>query len=82
MLVCQTGRDPAMLVPILERPDAEGAVGVAAVTLSDWTDGSDPYAAASALLEPAGRYAISDSGVGDARARPAAGAARSRATSR
>jgi Xaa-Pro aminopeptidase len=50
-----------MLVPILERPDAEAAAGVGAVALSDWTDGSDPYAAAAALLDPAGRYAISDS---------------------
>jgi D-alanyl-D-alanine dipeptidase len=61
MLVAQRGHGPAMLVPILERPDAEAAVGTAAVALSDWTDGSDPYAAAAALLEPAGRYAISDS---------------------
>jgi Xaa-Pro aminopeptidase len=61
VLACQTGRDPAMLVPILERPDAEAAAGAPAVTLSDWTDGSDPYAAASALLDPRGRYAISDS---------------------
>jgi Xaa-Pro aminopeptidase len=61
MLACQAGRDPAMLVPILERPDAEAAPGTAAVTLSDWTDGSDQYAAASALLEADGRYAISDS---------------------
>jgi Xaa-Pro aminopeptidase len=61
MLVAQRGHDPAMLVPILERPDAEAAAGVSAVTLSDWTDGSDPYAAAAALLEPSGRYGISDS---------------------
>jgi len=61
ILACQAGRDPAMLVPTLERPDAEAAPGTAAVTLSDWTDGSDPYAAASALLEADGRYAISDS---------------------
>src|SRR4051794_10571587 len=61
MLVCQAGRDPEMLVPVLERPDAEAAPGTAAVALSDWTDGSDQYAAASALLEADGRYAISDS---------------------
>jgi Xaa-Pro aminopeptidase len=61
MLVLQTGGDPAMVVPILERPDAEHAPGAPALALSDWTDGTDPYAAASALLDPAGRYAISDS---------------------
>ena len=30
------------------------------MTLADWTDGSDPYAATAELLEPDGRYAISD----------------------
>src|SRR5215216_6340383 len=29
--------------------------------LTDWSDGSDPYAAAAPLLDPAGSYAISDS---------------------
>jgi Xaa-Pro aminopeptidase len=61
MLVLQTGRDPAMIVPVLERPDAEGAPGAAAVSLTDWADGSDPYAATAGLLDPHGRYAISDS---------------------
>ncbi|SOD74905.1 Xaa-Pro aminopeptidase [Jatrophihabitans sp. GAS493] len=61
MLVLQQSHDPALLVPILERPDAEGAPGVAVTSLTDWTDGSDPYAAAAQLLEPGGRYAISDS---------------------
>jgi D-alanyl-D-alanine dipeptidase len=50
-----------MIVPILERPDAEGADGATAVSIADWTDGSDPYEAAAKLLEPRGRYAISDS---------------------
>ena len=31
------------------------------MTLTDWTDGDDPYAATAALLDPDGRYAISDS---------------------
>jgi len=61
MLVISTDRDPAMILPILERPDAEAAPGVSAVTLTDWTDGDDPYAATADLLEPDGRYAISDS---------------------
>jgi Xaa-Pro aminopeptidase len=60
MLVLSQARPPAMIVPILERPDAEGAPGAAAVVLSDWTDGSDPYDAAAALLEHGGRYGISD----------------------
>jgi Xaa-Pro aminopeptidase len=61
MLVLQASRDPAMIVPVLERPDAEAAPGVAAVSLTDWADGSDPYAATAQLLDPRGRYAISDS---------------------
>jgi Xaa-Pro aminopeptidase len=59
-LVLAPGRAPAMIVPKLERPDAEGAVGAPALTLTDWADGADPYAAAGPLLEPAGRYAVSD----------------------
>jgi Xaa-Pro aminopeptidase len=31
------------------------------VSLTDWSDGSDPYAATAALLDPRGSYAISDS---------------------
>ena len=50
-----------MIVPILERPDAEAAPGAGALSLHDWTDGDDPYAATAALLDPDGRYAISDS---------------------
>jgi Xaa-Pro aminopeptidase len=61
MLAITTSRDPAMIVPILERPDAETAPGADAVALSDWTDGEDPYEATARLLEPRGRYAISDS---------------------
>ncbi|HET6547393.1 MAG TPA: aminopeptidase P family protein [Solirubrobacter sp.] len=61
MLVVHAGGDPAMIVPILERPDAEAAPAADAFALADWTDGDDPYAAAAALLDPRGRYAISDS---------------------
>jgi D-alanyl-D-alanine dipeptidase len=58
LLVVPASGPPAMLVPALERGGAEGTAGV---TLADWRDGEDPYAAAAALLEPAGRYAIADS---------------------
>ena len=61
MLVLQDSREPAMIVPILERDGAEGAPGAAALSLADWTDGSDPYAATAELLDPSGSYAISDS---------------------
>jgi Xaa-Pro aminopeptidase len=61
MLVLRAARDPAMIVPILERPDADAAPGAAALALTDWADGSDPYAATAELLDPRGSYAISDS---------------------
>jgi Xaa-Pro aminopeptidase len=60
-LVIQADREPAMIVPIIERPDAERAPGTAVVSVSDWADGSDPYEATAKLLDPGGRYAISDS---------------------
>jgi Xaa-Pro aminopeptidase len=61
MLAIQAGHDPKMIVPILERPDAEDAPSAGAVSLRDWTDGDDPYATTAGMLDPAGRYAISDS---------------------
>lgn len=60
MLLLQSDREPAVIVPALERADAEAAVGAVAVSLHDWADGSDPYAATAQLLDPGGRYAISD----------------------
>jgi Xaa-Pro aminopeptidase len=61
LLVLQASRDPAMIVPVLERPDAEAAPGAGALSVSDWTDGSDPYAETAKLLDPGGTYAMSDS---------------------
>jgi Xaa-Pro aminopeptidase len=61
LLVLQKHRDPAMILPVLERPDAEAAPSAGTIALTDWTDGSDPYALAAPLLEPDGTYAISDS---------------------
>ena len=60
MLVVSADREPAMIVPVLERPDAESTPGGLKLTLSDWSDGSDPYEAAAPMLDPKGRYAISD----------------------
>ena len=61
MLVIPVTGDPTMIVPKLERPDAENAVGAAGLQLVDWSDGSDPYEATGRLLAGTGRYAISDS---------------------
>jgi Xaa-Pro aminopeptidase len=60
MLVVAPERKPALIVPTLERPDAEAAPGSSNVELRDWADGSDPCEAGAQLLDPNGRYAISD----------------------
>ena len=60
ILVLANDRAPTMVVPRLERPDAERAPGAPAISFVDWLDGTDPYAAAGRFLDPAGRYAISD----------------------
>ncbi len=48
------------MVPALEAPDAVRATGAPALTLRDWTDGKDPYAATAPLLDGAGRFGVSD----------------------
>ncbi|CAL9386326.1 putative dipeptidase PepE [Streptomyces sp. enrichment culture] len=60
LLVVAPGREPVLVVPTLEAPDAEKAAGAPALTLRDWTDGTDPYAVAAALLDGSGRFGISD----------------------
>ncbi|MER6693806.1 aminopeptidase P family protein [Streptomyces minutiscleroticus] len=60
LLVLTPGQDPVLVVPALEAPDAARAVGAPALTLRDWTDGRDPYAVTAPLLDPDGRYGVSD----------------------
>ncbi|GGX51538.1 aminopeptidase P family protein [Streptomyces fructofermentans] len=60
LLVLAAGQDPVLVVPTLEAPDAEKAAGAPALTLRDWTDGKDPYAATAPLLDAAGRFGVSD----------------------
>jgi Xaa-Pro aminopeptidase len=60
LLVLPVAGDPVLVVPALEAPDAGRAAGAAALTLNDWTDGRDPYALTAGLLDPAGRFGISD----------------------
>jgi Xaa-Pro aminopeptidase len=61
MLAIRAECEPAMIVPVLERSDAELSPAADAIAFSAWTDGDDPYAATAALLDPDGRYAVSDS---------------------
>jgi Xaa-Pro aminopeptidase len=61
MLVLTPDNEPTLLVPILERPDAEAAEGTGSVSLVDWQDGADPYEVATPLLRSDGEFGISDS---------------------
>jgi D-alanyl-D-alanine dipeptidase len=60
LLVLTPGSEPRLLVPAPDRPAAEAAPGAGAVRISDWRDGQDPYAAATGLLLPNGRYGVCD----------------------
>ncbi len=61
MLVIPADGEATLMVPRLERPDAENAAGVDGLRMVDWADGSDPYEATGSLVATTGRYAISDS---------------------
>jgi Xaa-Pro aminopeptidase len=59
LLVLAPDREPALLVPTLERPAALASPVGGWLEVLGWTDGQDPYAAAARLL--AGRrFAITD----------------------
>ena len=60
LLVLSPGGPPTLLVPILERPDAESATAAPALEMRDWADGADPYDAASSIMPAEGRFGISD----------------------
>lgn len=60
LLVLTPDAGPVLVVPKLEAPDAEKAVGAPALTLRDWTDGVDPYGVTAPSLAATGRYGISD----------------------
>ena len=60
MLVVPVDGEPTMIVPRLERPDAEETPGASVFRLEDWRDGDDPYEA-TARCSGHGRYALSDS---------------------
>jgi Xaa-Pro aminopeptidase len=60
LLVLAPERAPVLVVPTLERPDAEESAAASALEMMDWVDGTDPYRLASSLLRSDGRYGISD----------------------
>lgn len=55
LLVVAAGRDPVLVLPGFERPDAEGAD----VEFVEWADGQDPYALCAKVIG-SGRWAVSD----------------------
>ncbi|MFD6418709.1 M24 family metallopeptidase [Streptomyces sp. NPDC060194] len=59
LLVLAEGREPQLVVPALEAPDAAKAAGAPALALRDWTDAQDPYALTAPLLG-GGRFGVSD----------------------
>ena len=61
VLVLVPDREPTLLVPTLERPDAEGAVGAPSLSIVDWADGEDPFVRAGAFLRETATMGISDS---------------------
>ncbi|WP_274563420.1 aminopeptidase P family protein [Streptomyces spiramyceticus] len=60
VLSAKQEHEPVLVVPTLEAPDAEQAVGAPALALRDWTDGKSPYEATAPLLAADGRFGISD----------------------
>ncbi|HZB20194.1 MAG TPA: aminopeptidase P family protein [Blastococcus sp.] len=61
VLVLAPDREPTLLVPTLERPDAEGAEGTPSISIVDWGDGEDPFARAGAYLGGTATMGIADS---------------------
>jgi Xaa-Pro aminopeptidase len=60
LLILVPDRRPTLVVPALERPDAEAAVGAPAFAVKDWRDSDDPYGLVAPML--AGRrFGVSDS---------------------
>jgi Xaa-Pro aminopeptidase len=60
LLVIPSDGDPAMIVPVLEHDSAVATRAAGAIRFVDWSDGTDEYVPTAALLDPNGRYAISD----------------------
>jgi Xaa-Pro aminopeptidase len=61
LLVLAPDQKPTIVVPALERPDVEAAVGAPALSIVDWRDGDDPYGTVGPLLGRGSRFGVSDS---------------------
>ena len=60
LLVVPAEGEPTMIVPVLEHDSAAATRATGAFHIVDWSDGEDEYVPTAALLEPSGRYAVSD----------------------
>lgn len=60
-LVLTPDQEPTLVVPTLERPDAEAAAGAPSLTIVDWADGEDPFARTAGYLRETGTLGIADS---------------------
>lgn len=61
VLVLTPGLVPTLLVPMLERREAEAAAGADNLEIVDWPDVANPYRLVGMLLQPNGTFGISDS---------------------
>jgi Xaa-Pro aminopeptidase len=50
MLILAAGRDPVMIVPMLERPSALASPAGETIEIAGWTDAEDPYAMTAGFL--------------------------------
>jgi Xaa-Pro aminopeptidase len=62
VLVLAAGRDPVMIVPMLERPSALASPAAERIEIVGWTDAEDPYALTAGVVGASGAngFAISD----------------------
>jgi D-alanyl-D-alanine dipeptidase len=61
VLILSPDQQPTLLVPRLERPDAERAVGAPNLAIVDWADDADPFARASTFMRAQVTMGIADS---------------------
>lgn len=61
VLVLARDGEPTLVVPTLERPDAESATGAAGLRMVAWNDGEDPFEGTAALMRGGATWGISDS---------------------
>src|SRR4051812_3633095 len=61
VLVLTPDQSPTLVVPTLERPDAEGAVGAGGLSIVDWADGEDAFQRARGFIPDSATMGIADS---------------------